>query len=51
MTTTADADKRYEVRGGGWLSSNAELVRAAYRGWNRPDVRDPVNGIRCARAP
>ena len=50
-TEAAAGDKRYELRGGGWLANDAAKVRAAYRGWNRPAVRDIGNGFRCARAP
>jgi formylglycine-generating enzyme required for sulfatase activity len=45
--TTGDCSLRV-VRGGSWSSAAAKL-RAADRGWNRPDGRAPSIGFRVAR--
>ena len=45
--TTGDCGLRV-VRGGSW-STNADKLRAADRGWSRPDDRSPSIGFRIAR--
>ena len=45
--TSGDCGLRV-VRGGSW-SSDADKLRAADRGWNRPDGRSPSIGFRVAR--
>ena len=45
--TTGDCGLRV-VRGGSW-SSDADKLRAADRGWSRPDGRSPSIGFRVAR--
>jgi formylglycine-generating enzyme required for sulfatase activity len=37
------------LRGGGWVTQDADKTRAAFRIWNTPAVRDVDLGFRCAR--
>jgi formylglycine-generating enzyme required for sulfatase activity len=49
---TSTAEGRFRVlRGGSWGDSLPEFLSAGFRGWNAPDERFELTGLRCAAEP